>query len=501
MNINLQIYKLTEYAVRTNLIQEDDRSFVINKLLAHFNLTEFVVSKNEINEIKNSSVDLDDTLNKLTDYAFENGIIQSNHIAQRDLFDTKLMGELTNMPSVINEKFWTLYKASPKASTDYFYKYCQDINYIRTKRIEKDKRWKVKSKYGDIDISINLSKPEKDPKAIALAGKTKSESYPKCHLCTENVGYAGRIDFPARQNHRIIPIKINNTDWSFQYSPYVYYNEHCIILNNEHTPMRIDRATFEKLFDFVEQFPHYFIGSNADLPIVGGSILSHDHFQGGNYTFAMQKADIEKYYIINGYEDVNVGILNWPLSVIRLKSKNRESITNLAEHILNKWRSYTDEDAFIYAQTDGEYHNTITPIARMVDEYFELDLTLRNNITTNEHPDGVYHPHRQYHNIKKENIGLIEVMGLAILPARLEEEIELIKNCVKNDIPFEQYTQLEKHKIWLYDIFSQNKGVEDVDKFIKDEIGKVFVKVLEDAGVYKCNEEGRKNFEKFILSI
>ena len=361
-------------------------------------------------------VNLEATLGELLDEAVKRELIEDS-IVYRDLFDTRLMNCLMPRPGQVQKEFWDKYKESPKEATDYFYKLSQDSNYIRRYRVEKDQKWKVDSPYGEIDITINLSKPEKDPKAIAAARNVKSGSYPKCLLCPENEGYAGRVNHPARQNHRIIPITINDTPWGFQYSPYVYYNEHCIVFNCQHTPMKIEKNAFIKLFDFVKLFPHYFLGSNADLPIVGGSILSHDHFQGGHYTFAMAKAPIEQHVILPGFEDVEAGIVKWPLSVLRIRHKDSNRLVDLATHVLEVWRGYTDEEAFIYAETNGEPHNTITPIARKVGDTYELDLTLRNNITTEEHPLGVYHPHAEYHHIKKENIGLIEVMGLAVLPS------------------------------------------------------------------------------------
>ena len=364
-------------------------------------------------------------------------------------------------------------------------------------------KWKVDSPYGEIDITVNLSKPEKDPKAIAAAKNAKASSYPKCLLCMENEGYAGRVNHPARDNHRIIPITINDSQWGFQYSPYVYYNEHCIVFNGQHTPMKIEKAAFIKLFDFVKLFPHYFLGSNADLPIVGGSILSHDHFQGGHYTFAMAKAPIEKEVTIPGYEDVEAGIVKWPLSVLRIRSKDEKRLIALADHILDKWRCYTDEAAFVFAETDGEPHNTITPIARKVGEVFELDLTLRNNITTGEHPLGVYHPHAERHHIKKENIGLIEVMGLAVLPSRLKEEIELLAEYITEGKDIRSNEKIEKHADWAETFKSQYGSItkENVVDILKKEIGNVFVKVLEDAGVYKCTEEGRQAFMRFVQTL
>jgi len=421
----------------------------------------------------------------------------------RDLFDTKLMGILTPKPSQVIKEFRTYYEESPKKATEFFYEFSQDTNYIRRDRVKKDMKWKVNSPYGDIDITINLSKPEKDPKAIAAAKNAKQSSYPKCQLCMENEGYAGRMNHPARQNHRIMPLVINDSKWGFQYSPYVYYNEHCIVFNGQHVPMKIDKAAFIKLFDFVKQFPHYFLGSNADLPIVGGSILTHDHFQGGHYEFAMERAAIEKEFVIPGYEDVKAGIVHWPLSVIRIQCKDEKRLIELADYILKKWRGYTDEEAYIFAETDGEPHNTITPIARKKGDMYELDLTLRNNITTKECPLGLYHPHNEYHHIKKENIGLIEVMGLAVLPSRLKAEMEHLSECLVKGEDVSQYEDLKKHAPWVDEIKEKYEDIneENVEDILKEEIGQVFVKVLEDAGVYKCTEEGRKAFDRFIATL
>ena len=396
--------------------------------------------------------------------------------------------------------FWKKYEESPEKATAFYYKLSQDSDYIRRYRIKKDRKWTVDTEYGTLDITINLSKPEKDPKAIAAAGKAKSSAYPKCQLCMENEGYAGRLDHPARENHRIIPITIQNGKWGFQYSPYVYYNEHCIVFNGQHVPMKIDRHAFAKLFDFIKLFPHYFLGSNADLPIVGGSILSHDHFQGGNYTFAMAKAPVIENFTVAGYEDVTAGIVKWPLSVIRLQGKDTERIIDLAEHILNKWRGYTDEEAFIFAETDGTPHSTITPIARKRGDLYELDLTLRNNITTEEHPLGVYHPHAKLHHIKKENIGLIEVMGLAVLPARLKGEMELLKEYILEKKDIRSNEQIAKHADWVDEFLPSYPDVNEsnVEEILQQEVGKVFCQVLEDAGVYKCTPEGLEAFRRFI---
>ena len=414
--LNESISRLVQYGIETGLLPECEKIYATNLLLDLFHEDSY-----EEPEEKAENIDLESVLKELLDEAVNRGLIEDS-IGYRDLFDTKMMNCLVPRPAQVQKEFWDAYEKSPEAATEYFYKLSQDSDYIRRYRVKKDKKWTVESPYGTIDITINLSKPEKDPKAIAAAKNAKNNAYPKCQLCMENEGYAGRLDHPARENHRIIPITINESKWGFQYSPYVYYNEHCIVFNGEHTPMKIDRAAFTKLFDFVKQFPHYFLGSNADLPIVGGSILSHDHFQGGHYTFAMAKAPVEKKVTIPGYEDVEAGIVKWPLSVLRIRHQDEKRLIDLADHVLKAWRGYTDEAAFIFAETDGEPHNTITPIARMKDGMYELDLTLRNNITTEEHPLGVYHPHAQYHHIKKENIGLIEVMGLAVLPARLKDE-------------------------------------------------------------------------------
>jgi len=463
----------------------------------------FRLDEYEDPDIEGEEIILPEILDRLTDVAYDRYIIKSDDIVTRDLFDTKLMGILTPKPSQVIKEFRTYYEESPKKATEFFYGFSQDTNYIRRDRVKKDMKWKVNSPYGDIDITINLSKPEKDPKAIAAAKNAKQSSYPKCQLCMENEGYAGRINHPARQNHRIMPIEINGGKWGFQYSPYVYYNEHCIVFNGQHVPMKIDRAAFTKLFDFVKQFPHYFLGSNADLPIVGGSILTHDHFQGGHYEFAMERAEIEKEFTIPGYEDVKAGIVHWPLSVIRIQSKDEKRLIDLADHILKKWRGYTDEEAYIFAETEGEPHNTITPIARKKGDMYELDLTLRNNITTEECPLGLYHPHNEYHHIKKENIGLIEVMGLAVLPSRLKAEMEHLSQCLIKGEDIVSKEDLKKHAAWVEEIKGKYTDINEgnVMDILKEEIGQVFVKVLEDAGVYKYNEEGRKAFDRFIAVL
>lgn len=495
--LNESISRLVQYGIETGLLPECEKIYATNLLLDLFHEDSY-----EEPEEKAENIDLESVLKELLDEAVNRGLIEDS-IGYRDLFDTKMMNCLVPRPAQVQKEFWDAYEKSPEAATEYFYKLSQDSDYIRRYRVKKDKKWTVESPYGTIDITINLSKPEKDPKAIAAAKNAKNNAYPKCQLCMENEGYAGRLDHPARENHRIIPVTINESKWGFQYSPYVYYNEHCIVFNGEHTPMKIDRAAFTKLFDFVKQFPHYFLGSNADLPIVGGSILSHDHFQGGHYTFAMAKAPIEKKVTIPGYEDVEAGIVKWPLSVLRIRHQDEKRLIDLADHVLKAWRGYTDEAAFIFAETDGEPHNTITPIARMKDGMYELDLTLRNNITTEEHPLGVYHPHAQYHHIKKENIGLIEVMGLAVLPARLKDEIELLKEYILERKDIRSNEKIEKHADWVEKFLPEYEEInaDNIEEILQQEIGKVFVHVLEDAGVYKCTEEGRKAFMRFIETL
>ena len=452
--------------------------------------------------IEGEELDLEQILKELLDEAVARGLVEDS-VVFKDLFDTKLMNCLLPRPAQVQKTFWEEYEKFPEAATEFFYKFSQDSDYIRRYRVKKDMKWKVDSPYGEIDITINLSKPEKDPKAIAAAGAAKASSYPKCQLCMENEGYAGRANHPARETHRIIPITINDSRWGFQYSPYVYYNEHCIVFNGEHVPMKIERATFVKLFDFVKQFPHYFLGSNADLPIVGGSILSHDHFQGGNYTFAMAKAPIERKVEFAGYPQVEAGIVKWPMSVIRTRCRETEPLIDLADKILTAWRGYTDEAAFIFAETDGEPHNTITPIARKNGNMYELDLVLRNNITTEEFPLGVYHPHQELHHIKKENIGLIEVMGLAVLPSRLKEELSLLGEYIVEGKNIRENEMLEKHGDWVDEFTKRYDSItkDNVNDILQHEVGLVFEKVLEDAGVYKCTEEGRMAFMRFIDSI
>ncbi len=490
------IKALINYAVEHKLIEESDTVYCTNAVLALLKKDAYDSSvdaaEGKVNEI----------LDALCDYAAENGIIEDS-ITYRDLFDTALMGALTPRPSQVIKEFNSLYTESPEKATDYYYALSCDTNYIRRDRIAKDLKWQHDGEYGTIDITVNLSKPEKDPKAIAAAKNAPQSGYPKCQLCRECEGYAGRVDFPARQNHRIIPITINNSGWFMQYSPYVYYNEHCIVFNGEHTPMKIDKSAFSKLLEFVTLFPHYFVGSNADLPIVGGSILSHEHFQGGRYEFAMERAPLEKEISFEGFEDIKAGIVRWPMSTIRLTGANKESIVELADKILTKWRAYTDESAFIFAQTNGTPHNTITPIARRRGTDYELDLVLRNNITTDEHPLGVYHPHAELHHIKKENIGLIEVMGLAVLPARLKKELEDLANAIVGGKNLRENEKTASHAEWAEKIIEEYPAInaENVTDILHAEVGKVFSTVLEHAGVFKRNADGNEAFMRFVKSV
>ena len=495
MRIEACIDSLVSYAMNKGLAEPVDHQVLINRLLDLLRLDDYTPSEEPMSE------DLEEILAGILDYACEKGLCDDN-ITARDLFDTRIMGALTPMPREVIRTFNEKYAADPVAATDWYYDFSCNTDYIRRYRIARDMRWKYDSPYGQLDITINLSKPEKDPKAIAAAKNAPQSSYPKCQLCRENEGYAGRMNHPARENHRIIPITIGGKDWCLQYSPYVYYNEHCIVFNSQHIPMKIDRPAFEKLLDFVTAFPHYFVGSNADLPIVGGSILSHEHFQGGHYTFAMETAPIEEEVFFAGYEDVKAGIVNWPMSVIRLTADDPKRIAELGEKILNLWREYTDVEAFIFAHTDGEPHNTITPIARRRGSAYEMDLVLRNNITTDEHPLGVFHPHADKHHIKKENIGLIEVMGLAVLPSRLKKELtDLAEQIVAgSDIHGDEV--LCKHADWVDQLKQQYAFTADnALDIILAETGKVFSQVLEDAGVYKCTGEGRAAFRRFIDTV
>ena len=489
--VDKEIAALVAYAERTGLIEPCERAWAVNTLLEGLGLDSYTAPEEPVS----GDIDLAKTLEVLMDDAHARGVLKEDSVVYRDLFDTMLMGRLTPRPAQVIAKFQALREQDPKAATDWYYQFSQDTNYIRRDRIAKDMKWVSPTEYGDLDITINLSKPEKDPKAIAAARNLPAAAYPRCQLCAENEGYAGRVDHPARGNHRIIPITINGSPWFLQYSPYVYYNEHCICLNSQHVPMKIDRACFAKLLDFVRQFPHYFVGSNADLPIVGGSILAHDHFQGGHYTFAMAKAPVETPVTFRGFEDVEAGIVKWPMSVIRITHADPARLVDLADRILKSWRGYTDEAAFIFAETDGEPHNTITPIARRRGEKYELDLVLRNNITTPEHPLGVYHPHAELHHIKKENIGLIEVMGLAVLPARLKDELTALADLLATGGDLRADERTAKHADWAegfrgkYDITEDN--ALDI---VKKETGLVFAQVLEHAGVYKRTDEGRAAF-------
>ena len=492
MDINMNISALIQYGLDKNLIEPCDKTFTINKLLE-------ILGLNSYTPVEPEKHPLEVILRRLLDDAVRRGVCQDD-ITSRDLFDTRLMGALTPAPRELRQKFCELYQEDPKEATDWFYKLSQDTDYIRRYRVQKDLRWKTKTEYGNLDITINLSKPEKDPKAIAAAKAAPQSGYPKCQLCAENEGYAGRMNHPARQNHRIIPIELRGEDWYFQYSPYVYYNEHCIAFNAEHTPMKIDRAAFDKLLDFVTVFPHYFIGSNADLPIVGGSILSHEHFRGGCYSFPMERSAVERKIVFRGFEDVQAGIVKWPMSVIRLTCPDKKRLADLAERILDSWRSYTDADAFIFAQTKGEPHNTITPIARRRGDDYEMDLVLRNNITTPEHPLGVYHPHAELHHIKKENIGLIEVMGLAVLPARLKRELADLEDVLLEDAPLTG--ELQKHGEWVKELKSKcTFTAENVEMILKMEVGKVFAKVLTHAGVFKRDMDGAAAFDRFVRYV
>ena len=494
MKMNESIFGLVDYAVRCALIEEDDRLWALNRLLE-------VMELDGVEPATASGAPLHVLLETLTEDAVARGVCEDNQVA-RDLFDTRLMGVLTPAPREVREQFRELYRESPWQATDWFYKFSQDTNYIRRDRIAKDQKWVYEGKYGALDITINLSKPEKDPRAIAAAKLAPQSGYPKCQLCPENEGYAGRMNHPARQNHRIIPLSLSGESWYFQYSPYVYYNEHCICLNAAHVPMTICRACFEKLLDVVTLLPHYFVGSNADLPIVGGSILSHEHFQGGHYVFAMERAKIGTPLIFRGFEDVEAGIVNWPMSVIRLRAADRKRLAELAEKILTCWRGYSDAEAFIFAETDGEPHNTITPIARRRGDAFEMDLVLRNNITTPEHPLGVYHPHAKLHHIKKENIGLIEVMGLAVLPSRLKGELAALREAILSGSDIRADETLAKHADWVDELKTRHTfTAENTEQILRQEVGAVFEQVLEDAGVYKTDKAGREAFLRFVQAV
>ena len=486
------ISELVCYGMETGLVVKEDEIYVTNRLLELFDIADYSYEKTQPRSIAQ-------ILEDMTNYALVNGMISEDTVTERDLFDSKVMGLLTPPPFVVRKKYEECYKISPEEATKYYYKLSTDTNYIRKDRIQKDEKWKAETPYGTIDITINLSKPEKDPKEIAKAGKVKNTGYPSCLLCKENEGYAGHHSHPARQNHRIIPITLADQQYYLQYSPYVYYNEHCIVFNEEHIPMKINKDVFVKLLDFVEQFPHYTVGSNADLPIVGGSILSHDHFQGGAYTFAMEKAPYESMFSMFGFEDVRAGIIRWPMSVIRLQSKSARRLALASDYVLLKWKNYSDKEAFVFCATDGVQHNTITPIARKNGEYYEMDLVLRNNITTEECPWGVYHPGEKLHHIKKENIGLIEVMGLAVLPARLQKEMRTLADAIVEGKDISSIEEIKMHAEWVnewkdhYTITAEN-----ITEILQKEIANRFVQVLECAGVYKHTKQGRDAFRRFV---
>ena len=491
------LQELINYGIKNNLIEKEDEIVVRNQLIDTIGLESWE-NPEKISETRSIQKILDDII----EYSCKNGIIPETN-ASKDLFDTKIMGIFTPLPSSVRKKFYSEYENSPKNATEWYYKFSKDVNYVRSERIEKDIKWKYNCEYGELDITINMSKPEKDPRDIANAKKSKAVNYPKCQLCLENEGYAGRSNHPARQNLRPVPVEVLGKEWYLQYSPYGYYNEHCILFNKEHTPMVIDKDVFGKLFDFVEKFPHYFIGSNADLPIVGGSILTHEHFQGGNYTFAMAKAPVEYEFKLDNYPDVKSGIVKWPMSVIILSSENRQSLEKASAEILEIWRKYTDADVSIYAETDGEPHNTITPIARKKGDIFEIDLVLRNNLTTEERPFGLYHPNESLHHIKKENIGLIEVMGLAVLPSRLSSELEELRKAMLECKNIYQIDSLKHHAEWADEVKAKHPEFNEANskEIIETETGLVFKKVLEDSGVFKRNEEGKKAFIKFTETL
>ena len=495
--INKRIAQLINYGITRGLIEPEDQYWARNGILAVLGLDSY----QEPEELPEYEAPLEEILKDLLDDAEARGVIPGG-VTSRDLMDTKLMAFLTPRPSQVIEKFWDQYRISPQMATEWYYDFSRYTDYIRSYRVIKDMKWVAKTEYGDLDITINLSKPEKDPRAIAAAKLQKSVGYPKCLLCREAEGYVGRMDYPGRANHRIIPLKLNGENYFLQYSPYVYYNEHCIVLNEQHVPMKIERATFQRLLDFVRQFPHYFLGSNADLPIVGGSILSHDHFQGGHYRFAMEKAPVERELVFPGFEDVQAGIVRWPMSVIRLRCADSGRIVQLADKILTAWRGYTDASVSIYAQTEGEPHNTITPIARRRGEDFEMDLVLRNNLTTEEHPLGLFHPHAELHHIKKENIGLIEVMGLAVLPARLKDELAQLAALLRSGGDLYADEATAKHAPWAEELKTRHDFTrEDAEAVLRQEVGQVFMQVLEDAGVFKRDEAGRAAFLRFAESV
>lgn len=501
MNISRIIDALVSYGVQKNLIGEADRVYARNRILDILELDSYEgdVPDGEITE----EYELQEMLNILLDDAAERGVLPENLIVLRDLLDTKIMDALTPFPSEVERRFHEALRHSPEDATNFYYAFAKDTNYIRTDRIRKDKAWKAETEYGVLDITINRSKPEKDPRAIALAGKAKKSGYPACMLCLDNEGYRGRIDFPARNQHRPIAITLDKEPYYLQYSPYVYYNEHCIVFHRDHVPMKISKQSFRRLLSFVEQFPHYFLGSNADLPIVGGSILSHDHFQGGKYEFAMERAETEVRFHLEGEEETEIGIVKWPMSVLRIRHKDKDHLADVAERITEAWRAYSDPEVGLYSETEGEPHNTVTPIARIRGGAYEMDLVLRNNRRSEEHPLGIFHPHENLHHIKKENIGLIEVMGLAVLPARLEEELTLLKTKLLNGDDIEAEESIRKHAPWAKELREkyQTFSADTIDQIIENEVGEVFLQVLSDAGVFKRDREGQEAFRRFLASL
>lgn len=498
--ISQDIAQLVKYCISKSLLRPEDEAYAVNQLLDLFQLNEYLPQNSE------TPSELNELLDRLTDYAVSRGLTETDSITGRDLFDTKIMGLLSPRPSEVIETFWKKYQETPQSATDWYYRFSGDVNYIRRSRIVKDVKWIAETPYGSLDITINLSKPEKDPKAIAAALTMSQSSYPKCMLCRENEGFAGRLNHPARQNLRLIPLNLGGERWFLQYSPYVYYNEHCIVLNENHVPMKVCRQSFQRLLDFVQQFPHYFIGSNADLPIVGGSILTHDHFQGGHYTFAMEKAPILCPVSIKGFEQIQAGIVKWPMSVLRLRSKDKLELVEAASHILDVWRGYTDEEAGILAFTGQTPHNTITPIARRTGASldFELDLVLRNNRTTQQYPLGIFHPHPEHHHIKKENIGLIEVMGLAVLPARLKKDLEELEGLLSAGKSISDDSHLISHRPWIEEICQKYPAArikEAPDQILRQEIGVVYTQILEQCGVFKATDTGLNQFLRFLSKI
>ncbi|MFG6147932.1 UDP-glucose--hexose-1-phosphate uridylyltransferase [Halobacillus sp. B23F22_1] len=497
-----EIDRLVSYGLQKGLISVWDVDYVRNSYFKLFSLKGEMRSKS-YSETINSPVPI---LEKMLEYAAASGIIDEGSVTERDLLDAKIMDVLTPGPSEVIKSFYQTYeKRGPEKATEHYYQLSKDIHYIRTDRIAQNLHWYSETEYGNLEITINLSKPEKDPKAIAAAKSNQTSNYPSCLLCKENVGYAGRLDHPARDNHRIIPVKLTEENWFLQFSPYVYYKEHAIVFSRDHRPMRISKDGFQRLLEFTEQYPHYFVGSNADLPIVGGSILSHDHFQGGNHEFPMAKAPMEEIFKVEGFKDVEAGIVKWPMSVLRLRGKNKQQLVDLASRTLDSWRKYRDESVGVMEATDGTPHNTITPIARFRNGKFELDLVLRNNRTSEEHPYGIFHPHEEVHHIKKENIGLIEVMGLAVLPGRLKEEMDILASYLANEDweKVQKDERTSKHAEWAKAVADHYlpSSLQDIREQLNDEIGRTFSTVLEHAGVFKRDDEGAQAFRRFIYQL